>query len=65
MIISITFEVETLWGGERDFHEVGLLELAVTAKVIDDGDFLLRPDLTAGWFDPDFSWNINASWVEK
>lgn len=56
LLLVFTSEVETNFGGgERDFHEVGLLELAVTAEVIDDGDFpLCCLKLATGWFDPDF-----------
>ena len=49
----LTSEIETFGGGERDLHEVGLLELAVTREVVNDGNFLLCLNLT-GRFDPDF-----------
>ncbi|OWM81973.1 hypothetical protein CDL15_Pgr027171 [Punica granatum] len=34
----VTSEVEAVGGGERDLHEMGMLEVAVPGKGVDDGD---------------------------
>lgn len=38
--VIFTPEIEAIGGGERDLHEMGVLELAVAGEVVDDGDAL-------------------------
>lgn len=51
----VTFEIEATGGRKRDLHEMRMIKLAISRKIVNNRDSSIRGlELILSWFSPDF-----------